>query len=167
MEANKTKEEILSKCDGILASVKAYPEDEVLSAMDEYANQLLLEKDRENELLKIDLEIEKKKVLLNYESAISFEKQVKQLQSELQNALRELEAKKSVCNQFTEHIKHLESELSELKEKRKEEIIKAYKDGRISMVSSSSEVAFITPEQYYNIKYVNNIYNPTGENNGQ
>ena len=123
-EANKTKEEILSKCDGILASVKAYPEDEVLSAMDEYANQLLLEKDRENELLKIDLEIEKKKVLLNYESAISFEKQVKQLQSELQNALRELEAKKSVCNQFTEHIKHLESELSELKEKRKEEIIR-------------------------------------------
>jgi hypothetical protein len=50
-EANKTKEEILSKCDGILASVKAYPEDEVLSAMDEYANQLLLEKDKEIEEL--------------------------------------------------------------------------------------------------------------------
>lgn len=64
--------------------------------------------------------------------------------------LLELEQEKIMLERYCSKY---ESELSELKEKRKEEIEKAYKDGRISMISSSSEVAFMTPEQYYTQTY--------------
>jgi len=113
-EANKTKEEILSKYDGILASVKAYPEDEVLSAMDEYANQLLLEKDKEIE------ELSQTKLRLNN---LVF-KQASELSQKTDDLNRAIASWGIVERECKKEIERLESELSELKEKRKEEIIR-------------------------------------------
>ena len=119
-EANKTKEEILSKCDGILASVKAYPEDEVLSAMDEYANQLLLEKEM---ALEASERLNTKHV--GYIEKLEAELITKDDAIEiLKGIIEELRGYKTEVLDLTTTKTRLESELSELKEKRKEEIIR-------------------------------------------
>lgn len=120
MEANKTKEEILSKHSGIKIKYLIHCDvngEIAMDAMDEYANQLLLEKDKENEDLKYRLDVSDTLKQALGMTVENLQSEVSDKDIKLQNVLRDLEAQKSVCNQLTEHIKHLEAELNEYKEK--------------------------------------------------
>lgn len=199
METNKTKEEIAIE---VLRKYLPKPTNEgeknddanIIKAMEEYANQLLLEKDKALdaserlntkhvgyiEKLEAELNEYKEKAILwdnlktgdKLNSLVGGDSKfcekvdkdkINRLEAELitkddaieilKGIIEELRGYKTEVLDLTTTKTRLESELSGLKEKRKEEIEKAYKDGRISMISSSSEVAFMTPEQYYTQTY--------------